>query len=61
MYEKKIEEEKNKEYFRHLKAMKPYYKVKEWEADYQKQVPSLLLVGEVCANGFLRSSLIKSL
>lgn len=44
MYEKKMEEEKNKGYFRHLKAMKPYYKVKEWEADYQKQVPSLLLM-----------------
>ncbi len=38
VYEQNVTLQKNKEFFVHLKKLQPYYKVQEWEKDYQKQV-----------------------
>jgi len=38
VYEQNIVEQKNKEFFRDLKKIGPYYNPKSWEEDYQKQV-----------------------
>ena len=38
IFEEKIVEKKNKEFFDNLKKTKPYYKAAQWEDDYKKQV-----------------------
>ncbi len=52
-YEQRIVEKKNRDFFEHLKTVKPYYKVKLWEDDYKKQVYNIhsfiyLLFDEIC-------------
>lgn len=37
-YEQKMVDKKNADFFIHLKKLKPYYKTKEWEKDYEKQL-----------------------
>jgi len=38
VYESNIILEKNKEFYRELKKIEPYYNSKVWEEDYQRQV-----------------------
>jgi len=37
LFEKALVEKRIKKFFQHIKYVKPYYKVKNWESDYQKQ------------------------
>jgi hypothetical protein len=38
LFEKALIDKRIKKFFCHIKTVKPYYKVKNWELDYQKQV-----------------------
>jgi len=38
MYEENIKMRRNREFFARLKTMGSYYKPKQWENDYKKQV-----------------------
>lgn len=38
LFEKALVDKRIKKFYSHIKRIKPYYKVKNWEDDYQKQV-----------------------
>ena len=40
LFEKALVDKRIKKFYRQIKHIKPYYKVKNWEDDYQKQVSS---------------------
>jgi hypothetical protein len=47
IYEQNIVEQKNKEFFKYLKTIGPYYNPKLWEDDYQRQVQYLYTLTQV--------------
>ena len=40
LFEKELVDKRIKKFYKHIKNVKPYYKVKNWEDDYEKQAIS---------------------